>query len=103
MILWDWKYNLLLEYFDEVPTTAMQQGDVCIWTGGDGGHIAIFDYYNPDNNQCYYFSQNPNPCQVMKIGGNGLHAFRLKGSKPAPAPQERYLNLTFNCILWINK
>ena len=81
-------------YFDEVPTNAMVQGDVCIW---EYGHIAIFDHYD---GSCWYFSQNPNPCQVMKIGGNGLHAFRLKGSKPAPAPQERYLNLQPTVNSW---
>jgi hypothetical protein len=36
----------------------------------------------------------------MKIGGNGLHAFRLKGSKPTPAPQERYLNLQPTVNSW---
>lgn len=81
-------------YFDEVPTNTMEQGDVCIW---EYGHIAIFDHYD---GSCWYFSQNPNPCQVMKIGGNGLHAFRLKGSKPAPAPQERYLNLQPTVNSW---
>ena len=73
------------KYFDEVPTNAMQQGDVCIW---EYGHIAIFDHY--DGN-CWYFSQNPNPCEVIKLSGNGMHAFRKKGSSPAPS--KRYLNL----------
>ena len=36
----------------------------------------------------------------MKIGGNGLHAFRLKGSKPAPVPQEKYLNLKPTVNSW---
>ena len=89
MILWDWKYDLLMQYFDEVPTTAMLQGDVCIWANPNNEkncHIAIFDYYNPDDNNCYYFSQNPNPCQVMPVNMNGHHAFRRKGSIP-PAPE----------------
>lgn len=88
MILWDWKYNLLMEYFDEIPTTSMQQGDISIWTSGPGGHIAIFDHYNPENNQCYYFSQNPNPCQIMIINMEGHHAFRRKQPTPPPPTPE---------------
>lgn len=88
MILWDWKYNMLLEYFDEIDTTAMQQGDISIWTDGPGGHIAIFDHYNPENNQCYYFSQNPNPCQIMIINMEGHHAFRRKQPTPPPPTPE---------------
>lgn len=87
MILWDWKYAQLLEYFDEVSVYAMQQGDVCIWTGGEGGHIAIYDHYDPNDNNCYYFSQNPNPCQIMPVNMDGHHAFRRKGAIP-PAPPE---------------
>ncbi len=85
MVLWDWKYAELMQYFDEVPTIDMQQGDVCIWTGGDG-HVAVFDYYNPNDNNCYYFSQNPNPCQVMAVNMDGHHAFRRKKETP-PAPE----------------
>lgn len=92
MILWDWKYNELMKYFDEVNVERMQQGDVCIWTSGEGGHIAIFDYYNPDNNQCYYFSQNPNPCQVIPINMDEHHAFRRKGTTPQPI-QSEYINI----------
>ena len=80
------------KYFDEVPTNAMQQGDVCIW---EYGHIAIFDHY--DGN-CWYFSQNPNPCEVIKLSGNGMHAFRKKGSSPAPS--KRYLNLQPTVSSW---
>lgn len=69
------------EYFDEVSTIGMQQGDVCIWGNGDAGHIAIFDHYNPQDNNCYYFSQNPNPCQVMVINLPDHHAFRRKQEK----------------------
>lgn len=86
MVLWDWKYAELMKYFDEVDTHAMQQGDVCIWTGGDG-HVAIFDYYNPEDNNCYYFSQNPNPCRVIPVNMDGHHAFRRKQEIP-PAPPE---------------
>lgn len=86
MVLWDWKYAEMMKYFDEVPTTEMQQGDVCVWTGGDG-HVAVFDYYNSSNNQCYYFSQNPNKCQVMAVNMDGHHAFRRKKETP-PAPPE---------------
>ena len=90
MVLWDWKYEQMMEYFDEVSTIGMQQGDVCIWANPNNEqncHIAIFDYYNPDDNNCYYFSQNPNPCQVMPVNMNGHHAFRRKQAIP-PAPPE---------------
>lgn len=70
------KRQVLDAYFDEVPTTQMEQGDVCIW---EYGHIAIFDHYD---GKCWYFSQNPNPCQVMVINRSGLHAFRVKNKKP---------------------
>ena len=80
------KYKLLLKYFDVVPTTAMKPGDLCIWggKGNNSNHIAIFDHWKSPN--CYYFSQNPNKCQVMAINMPGLHAFRKKGSsKPKEA------------------
>lgn len=82
MILWDWKYDELLKYFDEISVYGMIEGDVVIWTGGEGGHIAIFD--NWDGNKNWFFSQNPNPCQVMTIDMGGIHAFRRKGSQPQP-------------------
>lgn len=69
------------EYFDEVSTIDMQPGDVCIWGNGDAGHIAIFDHYNPDDNNCYYFSQNPNPSQVIAINLPDHHCFRRKKEK----------------------
>jgi len=76
------KRNDLDVYFDEVDTHAMMAGDVCIWTVG---HIAIFD--NWDGYNCYYFSQNPNPSQVMQCNlGGEMHAFRLKGSTPPTPP-----------------
>ena len=93
-MLYQPKRAQLDRYFDEVSPNAMEQGDVCIW---EYGHIAIFDHYDGRN---WYFSQNPNPCQVMQINSNGLHAFRLKGSKPAPVPQERYLNLKPTVNSW---
>lgn len=67
------KIDVLKQYFDEVPTTAMNPGDVCIWSSN---HIAIFDHW--DGQKCWYFSQNPNRCQVMPINMSGLHAFRKK-------------------------
>lgn len=86
MVLWDWKYQEMMEYFDEVSTIDMQQGDVCIWTGGDG-HIAIFDHYDPNDNNCYYFSQNPNPCEVIPVNMEGHHCFRRKKEvTPDPTP-----------------
>ena len=90
MVLWDWKYAQLMEYFDEVSTIGMQQGDVCIWADPNNEqncHIAIFDYWNSQDNNCYYFSQNPNPCKVMAVNMNGHHAFRRKKETP-PAPPE---------------
>ncbi len=89
MVLWDWKYAEMMKYFDEVSTIGMQQGDVCIWADPNNEqkcHIAIFDYWNSQDNNCYYFSQNPNPCQVMPVNMNGHHAFRRKKETP-PAPE----------------
>lgn len=76
------KLSLLKKYFDEVPTTAMQPGDLCIWGGANNNsnHIAIFDHWKSPH--CYYFSQNPNKCQVMIISMPGLHAFRKKSDAP---------------------
>lgn len=71
------KLSLLKKYFDEVPVTAMNQGDLCIWSSN---HIAIFDHW--DGKSCWYFSQNPNKCQVMVINMSGLHAFRKKSTAP---------------------
>lgn len=65
------KRKQLDKYFDEVKDP--KAGDVAIW---EYGHIAIFDHKN------YYFSQNPNPCKVIKITTKGVHFFRLKGSTP---------------------
>lgn len=62
------KRKVLLKYFDEVKDP--KQGDVAIW---EYGHIAIFDHAKD-----YYFSQNPNPCKVIKITRGGVHFFRLK-------------------------
>lgn len=74
------KLSEMLKYFDEVRTDNMKQGDICIWDFGDAGHIAIFDHFDSNSNQCYYFSQNPNACKIMPFNANGHHAFRLKGS-----------------------
>ncbi len=70
------KRKELDKYFDEVSVYEMNTGDVCIW---EYGHIAIFD--NWDGVSCWYFSQNPNPCQIMQVNEGGLHAFRIKKSK----------------------
>ena len=87
------KREELDKYFDEVKTNEMLEGDVCIW---EYGHIAIYDHW--DGKSCWYFSQNPNPCEVMKITDKGLHAFRLKGSKPTP--KYKYLNLSKSVDSW---
>jgi len=76
------KRYALDEYFDEIDPTTAKQGDVAIW---EEAHIAVVD--SNDNGKLMYFSQNPNPCQVMAITNYGLHMFRLKGSEPEPAPE----------------
>ena len=63
------KLSVMKKYFTEVKTG--RQGDIAIW---EYGHIAIVDHDN------YYFSQNPNPCRVIKITRGGVHFFRKKGS-----------------------
>ena len=67
------KRNDLDQYFEEISTNNMHAGDVCIW---EYGHIAIYDHW--DESGVYFFSQNPNPCEVMIIGMGGMHAFKLK-------------------------
>lgn len=97
MVLWDWKYAELMQYFDEIDVHTMITGDVCIWTGGDG-HIAIFDNWSGKAN--YYFSQDPyinKPCGIRECNLDGIHAFRRKGSKPTPVitpnvPRDEYRN-----------
>lgn len=88
MVLWDWKYAELMKYFDEVSTIDMQPGDVCIWADPNNEkncHVAVYDHYNSSDNNCYYFSQNPNPCKVMVVNMKGHHCFRRKKETP-PAP-----------------
>lgn len=63
----------LNQYFEEISVYEMCPGDVVIW---EWGHIAIYDGWR--DNQNWYFSQNPNPCQVMNLRQDGQHAFRLK-------------------------
>lgn len=88
MVLWDWKYDELMQYFDEIDVHTMIAGDVCIWTGGDG-HIAVFDYWDEAGQCNYFFSQDPyinKPCGIRQCNLDGIHAFRRKGSIP-PAPE----------------
>lgn len=87
------KIDVLRTYFNEVPVNSMCPGDVCIWSTN---HIAIFDHW--DGRQNWYFSQNPNRCQVMVINQAGLHAFR---KKTAPKPSTtRYVNLPAYIDTW---
>lgn len=87
------KIDVLRTYFNEVPINSMCPGDVCIWSTN---HIAIFDHW--DGRQNWYFSQNPNRCQVMVINQAGLHAFR---KKTAPKPSTtRYVNLPAYIDTW---
>lgn len=89
MILWDWKFAELLEYFDEVDVHNMDQGDVCIWydpSNEQNCHVAVMD--NWDGYDCWYFSQNPNPCRVIQCNLNAtMRAFRRKKETP-PTPPE---------------
>jgi len=84
-LLYGDKRNDLEAYFYEVDVHEMNQGDLCIWDEGEAGHIAIEDSW--DGYNVWYFSQNPNPCQVMTINMGGLHALRLRTEEP-PAPTE---------------
>lgn len=70
------KREVLNKYFDEIDVHCMIPGDVCIW---ERGHIAMFD--NWDGSNCWYFSQNPNPSQVMTINMGKMYAFRKKEEK----------------------
>ena len=71
------------QYFEEISVYEMSPGDVVIW---EWGHIAIYDGWR--DNQNWYFSQNPNPCQVMNLRQDGQHAFRLKGVYQPEPPKE---------------
>jgi hypothetical protein len=77
------KRSVLLKYFTEVTTA--QQGDIAIW---EHGHIAIVDSKN------YYFSQNPNPCKVIKITRGGVHFFRLKSKSSSSTSSKYYKKYT---------
>lgn len=83
-MLYGEKRKQLDEFFDEVDVERMLPGDVCIWGCGDAGHIAIFDSW--DGHDCWYFSQNPNPCQVIPIVLDDHHAFRRKKATPPLPP-----------------
>lgn len=76
-------------YFYEISVYEMIPGDICIWDNNDAGHIAIYDHWDEAGCANYFFSQNPNPSQVMRCDGIGtLHAFRLrKKEEPAPKPE----------------
>lgn len=84
------KIDDLLEYFVEVPLDQMDPGDVVIW---EYGHIAIFD--NWDGNTSWFFSQNPNPCDLIVINRGGEHAFRLKTNDDFPID---YKKLYFDAL-----
>lgn len=80
------KRNVLDKYFYEIEPSTAKQGDVGIW---EEAHIAIVD--SNENGKLMYFSQNPNPCQVMEITNQGLHIFRLKSDEPTPEPSEYFV------------
>ena len=77
------KRDVLNQYFDEIDPVTAQTGDTAIW---EQAHIAVVD--SNDKGKLIYFSQNPNPCQVMPITNYGLHVFRLKGVEPEPPQPE---------------
>lgn len=84
-MLYEPKLSLLLEYFNEVSIYEMSPGDVCFWdNGSEAGHTALFDSWDGSKN--WFFSQNPNPCQVMNINMGGLRAFRRKKETPPLSP-----------------
>lgn len=86
-MLYGEKRKLMDKYFNEVPTNAMYPGDVCIWDCGEAGHIAMFDHW--DGSQNWYFSQNPNPSEVINCELPNLHAFRLKAKQEVAPNVER--------------
>lgn len=75
-LLYPPKRDVINQYFDEISVYEMTAGDLCIWDFGSAGHIAMYDHWDGTSN--WFFSQNPNPSQVMVINMSGLHAFRLK-------------------------
>ena len=85
-MLYGEKRQLMNEYFDETDHNHMEPGDVCIWdeTIGEAGHIAMYDHY--DENGVYFFSQNPNPSEVIQISMNGMTAFKRKKDIPPLPP-----------------
>lgn len=87
-LLYQPKRNDLETYFYEIGLNEMCPGDICIWDNSNAGHIAIYDHWDEPGCCNYYFSQNPNPSQVMKCEGIGtLHAFRLR-KKEEPVKKE---------------
>ena len=74
------KRKLMDKYFDEVSNPS--SGDVAIWSYG---HIAIYDYTGKVSHKNYYFSQNPNPCEVIQINRSGVYFFHKKDNSFLPA------------------
>lgn len=85
-MLYSPKREVLDKYFNEVSIEDMHEGDVVIW---EYGHIAIWDHWVRSSNTNYFFSQNPNPSEVIPIKHDGMHAFRLKESPKLPTPVEK--------------
>lgn len=53
-------------YFDKINVEDLQMGDWCFWNYGDVRHVALKVGANT------YFSQNPNPSQVITLSPVGL-------------------------------
>ena len=83
-MLYGEKRKLLDEYFIETDHNHMDPGDVCIWDTGEAGHIAMYDHYN--DNGVFFFSQNPNPSEVIQIGMGGMYAFKRRPETPPLPP-----------------
>lgn len=75
-MLYNPKRQALDKYFYEIDKESASEGDVAIW---EYGHIAIVD--SNSKGKLKYFSQNPNPCQVMEINVKGVHIFRRRGTE----------------------
>lgn len=82
------KYSGILNYMDEIPANAMQDGDVAIWTNSrecPDSHIAIFRKNNA-NGTGIFLGQNQRAGQVVSqenFSYNGIMgALRIKTKAP---------------------
>lgn len=79
--------------YDRIPNTQhMVYGDVVIWSGSHGaypnggwGHVAIYVSDN-GNGTGKFFTQNPNPAQVLSLSYNGIVGYLRPKKMSAPTP-----------------